>query len=63
MQETWSGLPYPPPGDLPHPGIKPMFLVSPEMAGRFFTLALSLQHPKVRTQGGHPAPPVLQDAF
>jgi len=22
-QEYWSGLPYPPPGDLPDPGIKP----------------------------------------
>ena len=22
-QEYWSGLPYPSPGDLPHPGIKP----------------------------------------
>ena len=25
-QEHWSGLPRPPPGDLPHPGIKPTFL-------------------------------------
>ena len=24
-QEYWSGLPYPSPGDLPDPGIKPMF--------------------------------------
>ena len=23
QQEYWSGLPYPPPGDLPNPGIKP----------------------------------------
>ena len=23
-QEYWSGLPCPPPGDLPNPGIKPM---------------------------------------
>ena len=22
-QEYWSGLPFPSPGDLPHPGIKP----------------------------------------
>ena len=27
-QEYWSGLPYPPPGDLPNPGIKPR---SPEL--------------------------------
>ena len=24
-QEYWSGLPFPPPGDLPNPGIKPSF--------------------------------------
>ena len=23
MQEYWSGLPFPSPGDLPNPGIKP----------------------------------------
>ena len=23
-QEYWSGLPYPPPGDLPDPGIEPV---------------------------------------
>ena len=27
-QEHWSGLPFPFPGDLPNPGIKPTFLVS-----------------------------------
>ena len=27
-QEYWSGLPFPSPGDLPHPGIKPMILAS-----------------------------------
>ena len=27
-QEYWSGLPCPPPGDLPNPGIKPTSLVS-----------------------------------
>ena len=25
-QEQWSGLPCPPPGDLPDPGIEPVFL-------------------------------------
>ena len=33
-QEYWSGLPYPPPGDIPDPGIEP---VSHALAGRFFT--------------------------
>ena len=36
-QEYWSGLPFPPPGDLPHPGTEPMSLMSPALAGRFFT--------------------------
>ena len=33
-QEYWAGLPFPSPGDLPHPGIEP---VSPALAGIFFT--------------------------
>ena len=37
MQEYWSGLPCPPPEDLPDPGIKPASLMSPASAGRFFT--------------------------
>ena len=37
MQEYWSGLPCPPPGDLPDPGIKPASLMSPALAGGFFT--------------------------
>ena len=32
-QEHWSGLPRPPPGDLPNPGIEPGSLVSPALAG------------------------------
>ena len=36
-QEYWSGLPCPPPGDLPPLGIKPVSLASPVLAGRFFT--------------------------
>ena len=36
-QKYWSGSPCPPPGDLPDPGIKPMSLMSPELAGGFFT--------------------------
>ena len=33
-QEYWSGLPFPPPGDLPDSGIEP---ASPALAGGFFT--------------------------
>ena len=36
-QEYWSGLPFPPAGDLPNPGIEPVSLWSPELAGGFFT--------------------------
>ena len=31
-QEYWSGLQLPFPGDLPDPGIEPVFLVSPELS-------------------------------
>ena len=37
-QEYWSGLPCPPPGDLPNPGIEPMSLISLALAGKFFTI-------------------------
>ena len=33
-QESWSGLPFPSPGDLPNPGIEP---TSPALAGGFLT--------------------------
>ena len=36
-QECWSGLPCPPPGDLPDPGIEPASPAAPALAGRFFT--------------------------
>ena len=39
MQEYWSGLPFPTPGDLPDPGVEPTFLISPVLVGRFFTTA------------------------
>ena len=39
-QEHWSGLPFPPPGDLPDPGIEPVSVASPASAGGFFTTAL-----------------------
>ena len=40
LQEYWSGLPFPPPGDLPDPGIKFESLASPALADRFFTTVL-----------------------
>ena len=36
-QEYRSGLPFPPPGNLPNPGIEPV-MSSPALEGRFFTV-------------------------
>ena len=36
-QEYWSALPFPPPGDLPDPGIEPMSPISPALASGYFT--------------------------
>ena len=36
-QESWGGLPFPPAGDLPDPGIEPASLVFPALAGELFT--------------------------
>ena len=35
-QELSHGLPFPPPGGLPSPGIEPTSLMSPALAGRSF---------------------------
>ena len=37
MYIYWSGLSCPPPGDLPDPRIKLVSLMSPALAGEFFT--------------------------
>ena len=36
-QEYWSGLPCPPSGNLPNPGIEPVSPEFPALAGGFFT--------------------------
>ena len=36
-REYWSGLPCPPPGALPHPGIGPVSPMSPALTDGFFT--------------------------
>ena len=54
-QEYWSGLPCPSPGDLPHLGIEPKSLMSPALAGGFFTTSATweahvfITNPKVNT--------------
>ena len=44
-QEYWSGLPFPPPGDLPDPGIEPASLMPPVFAGELFTTRASWEAP------------------
>ena len=39
-QESWSGLPFPTPRDLPNPGIEPASLKSPALAGGFLATGL-----------------------
>ena len=54
-QEYWSGLPCPPPGDLPDPGIE---LESPSLAGGFFTA-----EPPVKPSPCYRAPHYSQDSM
>ena len=42
-QESWSGLPCPPPGDLPRPRIEPASLISPALAGRIFPTSATVE--------------------
>ena len=70
-QEDWSGLPCPPPGGFPDPGVKPRSLASPALAGGFLPLALPGK-PKTGLQidllnagicaGHHPPPDVSHNA-
>ena len=53
-QGHWRGLPFPSPGDLPDPGIKP---VPPALAGRFFTVWTTREAPFIAY--GYPIVPAL----
>ena len=44
-QAYWSGLPFPSLGDLPNPGIEPVSLMSPALAGGFFTTSATWEAP------------------
>ena len=46
-QEYCSGFLCPPPGHLPDPGIEPMSLMSPELAGVFFTVRATYEAPRI----------------
>ena len=51
-QEYWSGLPFPSLGDLPDPGIKSESLISPELAGGFFTTNVMWEHRIIEWEAG-----------
>ena len=44
-QDYWSGLPFPTPGNIPNPGVEPMSLVSPTLAGGFLTNCTTWKDP------------------
>ena len=51
-QGYWNGFPYPPAGDLPDPETEPVSLMSPALAGGFFTTrdTREAQHPQMNTE-------------
>ena len=68
-QECWSGWSCPPPGELPYPRIKPTSLISPALAGGFFTTNATREAPlklwwlrngKIRFCHGIKWPPIGQ---
>ena len=46
-QEYWSGLPCPPSGILPDPGIRKFCLLSPALAGGLFTTSATWEAPNL----------------
>ena len=52
-QEYWSGLPCPPAGDLPDPGIKPVFLMSAALAAKFFATNTTWEAQKQQYSNGN----------
>jgi len=59
-QEYWSGLPFPIPGDLYSPGIKPKSLASLlALAGWFFTTTTTWEAPKMISSNRYCNPTVF----
>ena len=52
-KEYWSGMPFPPPGYHPNPGIKPTSPESPTQVGGFFTTARKGCKIKTQKQTGN----------
>ena len=59
-QEYWNGLPCPPLGDLPDPGIEPASPMSPALAGGFFTTTAPWEAPGHADAGAKSAWPGQQ---
>ena len=57
-QDYWSGLPCPPPRDLPDPGIKSSPLMFPALSYGFFTAGTNARHVRSYSpnQGSNPCP-------
>ena len=47
-EEYWSGLPCPPPGNLPYPGTESASLISPALTGKFLTTSATWEAPRTR---------------
>ena len=45
-QEYWSELPFPPPGDLPDPGLEPESPALPALASQFLTTGAAREAPR-----------------
>ena len=45
-QEYWSELPFPPPGDLPDPGLEPESPAFPALASQFLTTGAAQEAPR-----------------
>jgi len=60
-QEYWSELPHSPPGDLPSPGIKPSPLMSPALAGGFFTTRTTWEAPGSAQVTAKPTLPIFHN--
>ena len=61
-QECWSGLPCPPPGDLPYPKMEPMSLISPALTCGYFTTSATWETQEFWNGLLFPPPRDLPDA-
>ena len=62
-QEYWSGLPCPPPGDLPDPGTEPASPRSPVFAGRLFIRSATWETLEAAWTPANPSPTRKEDNY